>query len=186
MKNNKRRKIIPDKVFKKIWNKAAEYEDIRLYIDDIMLNKKIFDQDKYKISYTDTYYMLKNIYIAYHTPLKEFLDKQTIKKSEISNIFCIPIRTVEDWYYGKSTPPSYIKLMIFRHYHRPFLGKYISLQSEMDHISTYPAIYKKHERKTPVSEEINEIKINRSDYLLDMSDDEYDEFIENIVNRSSK
>jgi len=46
--------------------------------------------------------------------VKEICDQYNLKMVELSKRFDIPYRTVQDWYYGKRTPPEYMVTMILK------------------------------------------------------------------------
>ena len=79
---------------------------------------------------------------------RNILDKAGVKKSEIANTFCIPIRTIEDWYTGKNICPAYIRLMLIRHYYLINLGKYVYLDSEQKRKLNKPKVYNVKEKES--------------------------------------
>lgn len=51
--------------------------------------------------------------IQYNITISEIMDNFKLSIKDISNIFKIPYRTVQNWAGGVSTPPSYISNMMF-------------------------------------------------------------------------
>ena len=143
-----RAKIIPDKLFFKLWKAANEGYDKHNYISNFTSSTSVdfVDfKDRYVIYYEEATEMLSNIYEAVNMPFDELIKKTGKKKSQIRDIFCIPQRTVEDWCYGKAKPNQSIKLMILRKFHLLHLGKYIHVQSEIEFAELKPRVYKKRE-----------------------------------------
>jgi putative transcriptional regulator len=46
--------------------------------------------------------------------IKELCARYGLKQTELARRFGIPLRTVQDWYSGKRTPPDYVVGMIIR------------------------------------------------------------------------
>lgn len=109
-------KKLPDRVFHKLWNNAAEYEIEELYIRAYTspLSEQYINFHKFKISADTATDILRLMYKAQHMSFREILIKYGLKKAEFSHKFCIPIRTVEDWVSQTREPPSYVKLMVLR------------------------------------------------------------------------
>ncbi|MCR5421250.1 MAG: hypothetical protein K6E98_09595 [Lachnospiraceae bacterium] len=138
-----RLKILTDKMFHKLWMTADVYTDEDEFIKDMAASVKIFKFESIGLDLDDYIYMLRNIYKARKMTFKEIADRSEVKKSELSHTFCIPIRTVEDWYCGKNKTPTYINLMLIKYYHLLDLGKYTRLESDLNYIKTKPNIYAK-------------------------------------------
>lgn len=142
-------KIIPNKIFYQMWIEVQNVETVEDYVSALTSyqSDKRIQFDKYRINYSESYLLLKNIYEAHCLSFREILEKAGIKKSQASYEFCIPIRTIEDWYSGKNKCPSYIKLSIIRAYRLLDLGKYIYLQSEIEYLNRKKPIYNKSNRE---------------------------------------
>ena len=126
-------RVIPDRIFYKLW-RAAEC-DIKIYeyIDSFTssLSDDYIDfRKKYKLDELQTIKMLENIYKASHLSVKEIINASGKKKADIGYVFCIPIRTLEDWCSGRNRCPSYVRLMLIRKFELLSLGKYIYLESD--------------------------------------------------------
>ena len=46
--------------------------------------------------------------------IKELCEKYQISQSELARRFEIPLRTVQDWYAGRRTPPPYVVNMLIQ------------------------------------------------------------------------
>lgn len=44
--------------------------------------------------------------------IKDLCEKYQISQSELARRFEIPLRTVQDWYSGRRTPPPYVVNML--------------------------------------------------------------------------
>lgn len=173
MKKNTRIKIIQDRLFKKIWYTAIENNDEQMYINMVLRSDRpLIDHIKLNITYEEIVYMLSNIYKMAHISFKDLLEKSNLKKCEVSNYYCIPIRTVEDWYNGKNKCPEYVKLMILRSNHMLILGKYIKLQSELLFEKKKPGIYKKKNISDNADKAINSKYTDIIDPLDDVTNEE--------------
>lgn len=149
-KRRPRIKILPDKAFRKIWDKANSGVTLEEYIrifTDSSADKPYVDFEKYYIDYIESLDLLKAVYESAQLSFSDILEKSEKRKAEISDMFCIPIRTVEEWYSGKNRCSSYIRLMLLKQFHLLSLGsKYVKLESEIIYLSSMPSIYERHER----------------------------------------
>lgn len=126
-------KILPDRIFYKLWKAADNEMKIYEYIDSFtspLSNEYIDFYKKYKLDELQTINMLENIYKATHLSMREIIDASGQKRADIGYIFCIPIRTLEDWCSEKNKCPSYVRLMMIRKFGLLSLGKYIYLESD--------------------------------------------------------
>ncbi len=176
-------RVIPDRIFYKLW-RAAEC-DIKIYeyIDSFTssLSDDYIDfRKKYKLDELQAIKMLENIYKASHLSVKEIINASGKKKADIGYVFCIPIRTLEDWCSGKNKCPSYVRLMLIRKFELLNLGKYIYLES--DNHAVYNA-YKdsRGERKRTgnielesedekVNDSIEHRAFDKNDYMMSMKE----------------
>lgn len=192
-------RVIPDHLFYQMWKEASLCSDINDYVESFMSvsSLKRIQVKKYGLNYDEVNVILKEIYSVCNLSFRELLELAKIRKSQISNEFCIPIRTVEDWYAGKNKCPSYIRLSIIRAYRLLYLGKYIYIQSEIDYLKRKKPVYAKSsssspsnkerpdkQRPTPVSNlERYELKQNTSQQ--DEEDFDYREFNQRYSSSSS-
>ena len=143
MKTNNKFKIIPDILFHQLTSETEKYPSQMEYRQSIAR----FDSKYYKklikcgLSENEIYDLLTNIYMYSRMPFKLILSKAKTSKSKVSHRFCIPIRTVENWYAGTSPCPFYISLMILKSYHLLDLGKYVKLENDIEYQRSKPLIY---------------------------------------------
>lgn len=163
-------RVLPDRLFAKLWQLSFKYESSDSYIKDICYtNGKAYInfKDKYGIYIDESTEMLSRIYGYSHLQFKELCDKYKIKKSSIKNIFCIPQRTIDRWYSGETECKSYIILQILRYYNLLELGKYIYVSGD------YNAPVKKIYKTNDVKKKTNK-RVKRKNYKND------DDFLENV------
>ena len=177
MATKKRAKILPNNLFSTLWFEADKLDDKSEYINKFTsyTSKNVIKfKAKYDIEIEEAYNVLSEIFDKQHMTFKEILEAASKTKAEISHSFCIPIKTIDDWYTGRRKCPSYIRLNILRQYHLINLGKHIYTELEEEYKTSKPAVYRKHknniEPPTQKKEELKQIpKIilsSRSEILL--------------------
>lgn len=131
--SRKRIRVITDKIFEELWKIANDVEDQDEYISSILdsSSKYRFIYRKYDIEYEYYLDMLINIHTAAQLSIKDIINLSGMKKSSFGHLFCIPIRTIENWYNENRSCPSYIRLMFLRHFKLIKLGHYIYTESEV-------------------------------------------------------
>lgn len=142
-----RLKILPDRVFHKLWDAVDRYESPDGYINNIIENNRIFDHRRYGLDYVEACFVLDNIYKLKNMSFKDILEAAGTKKSVVSHIFCIPIRTLEDWFSGVNRSPAYIRLMMIKYFHLLNLGKHVRIESDINFFRTRPSVYVRHKQK---------------------------------------
>lgn len=127
----KRVKIIPDRVFHKLWDRVRDYNSLSSYIDACLspLSSYYIDLSKYKIDYVTSCDLLKSIFEAANYSISDLIRIIDISNAALSHRFCIPIKTVESWKAAKTDCPGYVKIMIMEEYGIPYLPKYIYTES---------------------------------------------------------
>lgn len=170
-----RKRILPDRLFYKLWTDAEKFEDKKEFIAKYTSpgsSSYIEFKRKYGMEYEEGLALLNEIYVKQHMSFKELLEVTGKRKADISNTFCIPIRTVEDWYAETNKCSSYIRLMIIRQYHLLRLGKYIYLESEVEYFDNKPGVYKKNAKVTSVDDIDAQLEndIDEDDKLLEIDD----------------
>ena len=193
--SRQRLKIIPDRIFHKLWDSIDDFSDQDDYVSSFSSDNSVFKYDSFGITYSECIYLLKSLYKAKNMTFKEITEAAGAKKSEISHIFCIPIRTVEDWYSGKNRTPSYVKIMVLKHFHMLDLGKYVRLSSSIEHIKTQPSIYiKRYQSLEPelTTDHVGQIDdtpsneaapVKNADYYYDefISGAEYERYLDKLI-----
>lgn len=173
-------RVIPDKIFYRLWKAADSDMKIYEYIDSFvspLSNTYIDFRKKYKLNELQVIGMLENIYRAFHMSVKDIIELSGKKKADIGYIFCIPIRTLEDWCAGKNKCPSYIRLMMIRKFGLLSFGKYIYLESD-NHIvyNAYKGSRRGQERveNLEFGKETNDLTDHRvsdkNDYMMSMKE----------------
>ena len=174
-------KIVPDRVFYKLWTSVKKFNSKQHYIANftISTNEEYINfYRKYDISYEKSIIMLGNIFEAYNKGLKEIMDEIGKTKAQLSKEFCIPIRTLESWYDGTNRMPEYIKLMILKRYYLLDIGKDIQLESDIEYVKRKPKIYTKQEHVQEVSQ--NELDLE--DYIDEEED--FEKYLEQKLNKT--
>lgn len=154
-----RYKILPDKTFRKLWEDSISTDNKKEYISNILLTSSkchIDFKKKYDIEYEQAAVLLSEIYDKSHMCFAEIMELCNLRNRDVSDIFCIPTRTVEDWKSGKSKCPAYIRLVILRQFHQINLGKYIQVESERKRRESYPAIYAPYKKRKDEKNQIPE------------------------------
>lgn len=156
MKKKARLKIIPDRIFHKLWDSAAtmSFTDF-LHNFTYSLSADYIDfYRRFDIEPLAASSMLSNIHHRANQSFKEIIEEAQLKKAEVYHCFCVPKRTMDDWYSGANRCPSYFRLALLKQYHMLNLGKYIILESEKKYRSTFPPVYEKNEPETNTSDDI--------------------------------
>ena len=173
--SSKKLKLISDRDFYKLWKSANE--ETKSY--DFITKNRDWPYKKYCLTYDEFSTLLRRIYNSAHLSFKEILDLKKITKAKVSNLFCIPIRTVEDWYSGINKCPAYIRLLLLRYFKIMYLGKYIKIEGVYNYDTSIPRTYEKKEelkeepKKKFSLEELEEeygtsALLKKTDYLKDI------------------
>ena len=135
-KEEKVQSIIPDSLFFELWMTAEKTEDKNGYISQTLghASKKLarFVREN-QIQTKSVADMLGKIYDLSHLDFCQIVQISGKRKSQIRDIFCIPIRTIEDWYVGKNRCPAHVRLMLLKHFLLLDLGTGVCLESELCH-----------------------------------------------------
>ncbi len=105
-----------------IYGEAANYSDADAFVSDTILSENFVDHEDYNqdmdcIENNDKLNLelaeqLKTMWHTARDTFPEFLSLAGLTPSQLSNRFCIPQQTVEDWASGAEDIPSYVRLMI--------------------------------------------------------------------------
>ncbi len=188
---NKRLKVIPNKLFHKLWD-AAQTGDKGSYIKRFTFPSSPDIINFYKdfgMSPNSTYKMLEQIHYLANLSFKEILELTGKRKAHISDIFCIPIRTIEEWYSGNNRCPSYIRLAILNNYYKVDLGKRIITEAEKERRDNRPNTYASREvqekyKRRIESEEKLDGKLNQIDSITSKYNHDPKKDIKNILNET--
>lgn len=146
----KRKKVITKKLFYALWEgaeKASTKEEYMRRYSNAAAKELKHAREKGGLKYTEYLFILNECYEKQQLTFREIVDYAHATKAEISKTFCIPIRTVEEWYNGNNRCNSYIRLMILRHYYLFDFGKYIYTETDEEHDELKPKIYNKNDSK---------------------------------------
>lgn len=151
-------KVIPDRIFHKLWDGAEDFDNVHDYISAFTspLSKSKINFYKYKIEYDLSCMILKSIFDYKKKTMASLVKELNIKPIELSHRFCIPIRTIENWMSENRTPPDYLKLFIAEIYDIHFLPQYVYTESLNKQRGRYS--------------EDNELKDNNKSPLIDIDD----------------
>lgn len=154
MERKSRVVIIPNILFHQIWDICIKIDNSHFKnINDFNITEYIrynynINYKKSKLDYVQFTYLCEQTFKISRFSFKELLKLINKGKASISHEFCIPIRTVEDWYAEKNKCPEYIKLMILKQYHQLSFGKYMKLESEVNYFKTVPPVYSERTKTT--------------------------------------
>ncbi len=154
MGRNKKKSITP-KIFHKLWDAACKSPDRSEYVRDILRSGR-FRPESCDLKYDEAVTLLLDIHRLSTTSFKDILGKIKKRKCEISDLYCIPIRTVEEWYSGGNKCPGYVRLMIMRDFGILDLGVDIKEKK------------KEEKRENPKIKEAESIRslLERTSYLI--------------------
>lgn len=183
---------IPDKLFHKIWeisskNREMTQEELIKHINA----GKTIDYKKYGLDYVKFCYLIVKIKKYEEFSFKEIMEMAGKRKIDISDIFCVPIRTVEEWYTGNNKCPAYMRLIMLKQFHLLHLDKYMKLKSEIEYKESKPKIYDKRENisekivKTSEGKQFEDKGLQEKVEIYDYSYDKLEklEKLENAKNR---
>ena len=164
-KYNTANKILPNRVFHTLWDDAQKYEksDFAKRFLHPHSEHYIDFEKKYHISDAEAQYLLNAIFECANLSVAEIVKRANVKESTIVHSFCIPRSTTAEWYYGRNPCPSYIRLMMVRHFHLLDLGRYIFIEEEID--------TKNRQKPKRVSKKMREAETTAS-LLLELSQSE--------------
>lgn len=97
------------KLYYKLWLDAKSQPNKEMYINEYGYPDWF---DEISTDPDEVVSFLGEIHDKIWTPFKDILDGYGLSKAEFSRRFCIPIRTVEDWYSGKRKMPEWAKKLI--------------------------------------------------------------------------
>ena len=104
------------KEFHKLWSAACKEPELNEYLKQSLHaeGKTEFKFEKAGLDYPNAVNLLSSIHKLSHTSFRDILEKIGKRKCEISDMYCVPIRTVEEWYTGNNKCPDYFRLILIR------------------------------------------------------------------------
>ena len=100
-----------DKQFYFCFTEIDNYQDRGAYVSDMALSSIWEDTPSDEIP-AGRVEAIAKIWDAYHKSVKDIAAEAGLSQRKLSDRFCIPLRTVEDWCAGKRTPPDYVRMMM--------------------------------------------------------------------------
>ena len=101
-----------DKQFYEIYTDALNATDRDAFVSDWSLSS-IFG-DGYDDDISSRAEQIGKIWDVAHMSVQELCSRSGIGQSELSRKFCIPLRTVQNWFGGQNRCPQYVVLMMSR------------------------------------------------------------------------
>lgn len=95
-------------IFLRLYDESKEYDDIDMFVAERGWQEWMDGMD------TDTiYYILESIHYMAHSPFKDVREKYGYTRPQISRLYKIPYRTIQDWELDKRKAPEYIETLIY-------------------------------------------------------------------------
>lgn len=138
MKEQKKRNVsrrirtISEKNFYELWTLAEKEESSAQFVRDVMHPESKYHllYRKYDIEYKYFIDMLHNIHRLAKISVKEIVEQSGMRKATVAQIMCIPIPTFDNWYYGRTECPGYMRLSLLRYFKMFSLGHHIYIAAE--------------------------------------------------------
>ena len=93
-------------------SEACNYKNIDLYVSDMALST-IWDDPEDSDIPADRIAWLSDIWHVVNESTRWLRQKSGMTQAAFAKRFCIPLRTVENWEGNVSSPPVYVKLLIY-------------------------------------------------------------------------
>ena len=101
-----------DKQFYLIYTEALASADRDAFVSDWSLSSIFGDGCDDDLSSRAA--QIAKIWDVAHMSVQELCSRSGIGQSELSRKFCIPLRTVQNWFGGQNRCPQYVVLMMSR------------------------------------------------------------------------
>lgn len=104
-----------NKHFNLLWSEALRSDDALVFLNEWLASsiwgdtEKLSDSEMLSIRET-----LMEIWNAAHMSIKDICEQKKLTMAELSNRFCIPYRTIQNWCNGTNKCPDYVRLMILK------------------------------------------------------------------------
>ena len=106
-----RKKMITPKQFHKLWDSSCGYENSNDYVRNTI---RVFKYQSCDMEYEEAVTLLLDIHKMSKMTFRDILERSGMRKCEVSDNYCIPIRTVEEWYSGNNKCPGYFRLILLK------------------------------------------------------------------------
>lgn len=98
-------------IFSGLYNQALQYSDCDMYVAERGWQEWMDSySDGNDVSIIST--ILSNIFDLAHMDIKEMRSTLGLTFKGFFELYSIPIRTAQDWEYGKNKTPAYVKKLI--------------------------------------------------------------------------
>ena len=154
----KKRYMIPDKIFHKIWEITQKYENKEDFTKEFRKRKeyrKMMEECRASLVYE----ILETVYIMSHKSIRDIMKENGIRNSVLSHKMCIPEKTIEGWKVHEC--PGYVRLGIMERFGIKYLPdgvvrEYVdkSVDRSQKNVDKLPLIKDVREIKVPVLKEI--------------------------------
>lgn len=109
--NKRMEGTMTDKQINIYFGETANYTDPDAFVSDVAISL-LDPEDTGKEVDMELVGQLRILWHVAMDPFKDLLLRMCMSQSQCSVRFCVPLRTVQDWYSGRRTPPPYIRLMM--------------------------------------------------------------------------
>ena len=93
-----------------LYSEAHNYTDRDAYISDLALSSIWGDAPDADVP-AARLELLGKVYDAAHATVQSLLEQHHMTQTDFARYFCIPLRTVQDWYAGRRACPAYVLTM---------------------------------------------------------------------------
>jgi len=120
----RKRKELPSRIFHKIWDAALKSSSREEYLYKYAtISTTGLKLGKYNLNDRESFDVVLKVYELSHKRVKDIANDAGLKKSEMGHLFCVPKRTLEEWYKEDRRCPPYIKLFMLRQLGQFDIGK---------------------------------------------------------------
>ena len=127
--NVSRIKTIPAPVFYKMWHLAGDFGNKYDYIRHFtsVFSKDYIDSNKFEMPADQYISILMQVHKLHQISIKELVERSGLTKAGFGYKYCIPIRTIEEW-YKEDKSPDYVRLFILKDLGLFQLPRYVHIE----------------------------------------------------------
>ena len=127
--NVSRVKIVPEKLFYKMWHSVPKFQTRDEYVHNFVsvFSSDYVDCHKLDLPPGTLLDVLLESWRCYHIDIPSIINMSGLTRASFGYRYCIPIRTLEEW-CKKDTSPDYVRLMILKDLNEFHLPKYVHVQ----------------------------------------------------------
>lgn len=100
-----------DRKIYQLIGEIANYTDPDAFASDAAISLLDPDNPVQEVD-IDTFEQLRTLWHVAKDPFRDLLERMSLRQTQCSCRFCIPLRTVQDWVGERRTPPLYVRLMM--------------------------------------------------------------------------